>query len=358
MKVLVAPLDWGLGHATRCIPLINALLAQGAEVELATCGPMVPLYKEVFPNLRQRRAPSYNVVYPKIGLTMPFWLMKNMAYFSKVFKLEHRWVESLVKRYGYDLIISDNRFGCYSNRVKSIYMTHQLRIGFPKGLQNFENIGIHWHLAQMKNFSEVWIPDFEEFPGLAGKLSHVKKMPPKFRYVGLLSRFQSSTEVFPKEVDILGIISGVEPMRSQFEKKLKQALQKIPGNHVLLLGHPGSSIKKETFGNVTIYNHLDTAAFTAMVQKSKYVVARSGYSTIMDMAVLGASCLFIPTPGQTEQVYLAESLEESNNAVVLSDLLLNAITIKSALTKVHQIPTPIQNDLSLLNKAIDAVLTK
>lgn len=356
MKVLVAPLDWGLGHATRCIPLIKGLLAQGVEVELATCGAMVALYKEVFPNLPQRHALSYKVVYPKLGLSMPFWLMKNMAHFSKVFKLEHRWTESLVKRYGYDLIISDNRFGCYSHQVKSIYLTHQLRIAFPKGLQGFENIGIQWHLAQMKNFSEVWIPDFETFPGLAGKLSHVKRMPPHFRYIGLLSRFSNIPESLPKDVDILGIISGVEPMRSQFEKRLKHALSKIPGNHVILLGNPGASIKKEKYENVTLYNHLDTPLFAEMVKRAKYVVARSGYSTIMDMAVLGANCVFVPTPGQTEQLYLADSLEESKRAVILTDILFNSMTLKSALTKENINSSTIENDMSLLSEAIESIL--
>lgn len=356
MKVLVAPLDWGLGHATRCIPLIKGLLDAGAEVELATCGSMVPLYKEVFPELRQRRAPSYKIVYPKLGFSMPFWLMKNMAHFSKMFKLEHRWVESLVSRHHYDIIISDNRFGCYSKKIKSIYLTHQLRIGFPTGFQSLEAIGIHWHLAQMKHFSEVWIPDFEEFPGLAGKLSHVKRMPPHFRYIGLLSRFNKPAEKLPKEINVLGIVSGVEPMRSQFERKLRLALQKIPGEHVMLLGNPSASIKKEKKGNITSYNHLDTDSFTETVLKSKYVVARSGYSTIMDMAVLGSNCVFVPTPGQTEQLYLADSLEEAANAMVLSDLLLTATNLKTILSRAHRIPAPELKEESLLTKAINAVL--
>ena len=75
MKVLVAPLDWGLGHATRCVPVVREFLRAGAEVELAVVKANANFFREVFPELRQRLAPSYNIVYPKHGYNMALWLL-------------------------------------------------------------------------------------------------------------------------------------------------------------------------------------------------------------------------------------------------------------------------------------------
>ena len=138
MKVLIAPLDWGLGHATRCVPVVREFLRQGAEVELAVVRSNAALLREMFPDLRQRLAPSYNIVYPKHGYNMGLWLLKNGAHLRAVMRYEHRFAEQMVERYGFDVIVSDNRFGFYSRNAKSIYMTHQRRIAFPPVFSAFE----------------------------------------------------------------------------------------------------------------------------------------------------------------------------------------------------------------------------
>src|SRR5690554_86773 len=355
MKVLVAPLDWGLGHATRCIPIIQEFLNGGAQVELATSGPMISLYQEVFPNLVQHRVPSYKVVYPKLGFTMPLWVLKNAVRFSKMFKMEQALAERMADKHQYDLIVSDNRFGFYSKKVKSIYVTHQLRIAFPKGFQIFEMIGVYWHLSYMKRYTEVWIPDFQKAPGMAGRLSHVSKMPERYRYVGVLTRFQEEIQELKKEVRFLGIVSGVEPMRTQFEKKLRNVFSKLPGNHVLILGKPKQKNTNQESLAYQVYPHLSTPDFKEMVQKSEYVITRSGYSTVMDMSVLGAKCVFVPTPGQTEQEYLGESLEHLGH-VVISDLLFNSYTLKLSLEKAKKLEINFSENASLLKDAVHHIL--
>ena len=128
MKVLVAPLDWGLGHATRCVPVIREFLRVGAEVELAVVKANASFFRELFPQLRQRLAPSYNIVYPKHGYNMALWLLKNSIHLNAVMRYEHHFAEEMVERHGYDVLFSDNRFAFYSKRAYSIYMTHQRRI--------------------------------------------------------------------------------------------------------------------------------------------------------------------------------------------------------------------------------------
>ena len=154
MRVLVAPLDWGLGHATRCVPVVREFLNQGAEVELAVVRSNAGLLRGIFPELRQRLVPSYNIVYPKHGYNMGLWLVKNGAHLRTVMNYEHRIAEEMVKRFHYDVLVSDNRFGFYSRNAKSIYMTHQRRIAFPRVLSAFEPLGMLWHASVMKRFSQ------------------------------------------------------------------------------------------------------------------------------------------------------------------------------------------------------------
>ena len=165
MKILVAPLDWGLGHATRCVPVIREFMAQGAEVEIAVVKANAAFFREVFPGLRQRLAPGYNVVYPRFGANMGLWLLKNTAHLNAVMRYEHRYAEEMVDRHGYDILFSDNRFAFYSKKAYNVYMTHQRRIAFPPALSAFEGVGIRWHEARMRHFDEVWVPDVAEFPG-------------------------------------------------------------------------------------------------------------------------------------------------------------------------------------------------
>lgn len=332
MKVLVAPLDWGLGHATRTVPVIREFLFHGAKVDLAVSGKMSAFFRGEFPELSQVEIPGYEIRYPGRGVEMPLWLLKNYRRILDVIRTEHLVAESLVQKSGYDIIVSDNRFGFYSEKSRNIYMTHQMRIAFPGPFSAFEKIGIAWHKRRMERFDEVWIPDFPELPGLAGKLSHVtysdKSFEGKIRFIGPQSRFLNCSAYKLTKPDdskrfrFLSVLSGPEPMRSSFEKKVLCALSQIPGNHAVILGRPGEKALPAVPPNISVFNHLESEDFVKAVLDAGTILSRPGYSTVMDMANLGANCVFVPTPGQTEQEFLGRELFRSGQAGLLSEPLL------------------------------------
>ena len=407
MKVLVAPLDWGLGHATRCVPVVREFLRAGAEVELAVVKANANFFREVFPDLRQRLAPSYNIVYPKHGYNMALWLLKNSVHLNAVMRYEHHFAEEMVKRHGYDVLFSDNRFAFYSKNALSIYMTHQRRIAFPRAFAAFERIGVMWHANIMRKFDEVWVPDLEIYPGYAGSLSHSGATPgdKPMRFVGTLSRFSEmgndgnalgnapAPVDLEREVDLMSVsefmahsanvewdaapekrtsgnhsfemranykvvavVSGVEPARTQFEQQLREALQQIPGQHMMILGKPSAEQKTWTEGNIEFHTHLATNDFAEAVKRADFVVSRGGYSTVMDMAELGAKCIFVPTPGQFEQIVLAHDLSKAGYAVEIPADELSAETLASAFEK--SVKMPKVEKQNLLHDAVENVVRR
>ena len=407
MKVLVAPLDWGLGHATRCVPVVREFLRAGAEVELAVVKANANFFREVFPELRQRLAPSYNIVYPKHGYNMALWLLKNSVHLNAVMRYEHHFAEEMVERHGYDVLFSDNRFAFYSKKALSIYMTHQRRIAFPRAFAAFERIGVMWHANIMRKFDEVWVPDLEIYPGYAGSLSHSGATPgdKPMRFVGTLSRFSEmgndgnalgnapAPVDLEREVDLMSVsefmahsanvewdaapekrtsgnhsfemranykvvavVSGVEPARTQFEQQLRDALAQIPGRHMMILGKPSAEQKTWTEGNIEFHTHLATNDFADAVKRADFVVSRGGYSTVMDMAELGAKCIFVPTPGQFEQIVLAHDLSKAGYAVEISADELSAETLASAFEK--SVKMPKVEKQNLLHDAVENVVRR
>ena len=370
MKVLVAPLDWGLGHATRCVPVIREFLRKGAEVEIAVVKANAAFFREVFPDVRQRIAPGYNIVYPKHGFNMPLWLVKKSSHLNAVIRFEHRFAEEMVERHGYDIIVSDNRFGFYSTKAHSVYMTHQRRIAFPPALSALESVGIRWHNSLMKKFDEVWVPDVEDLPGYAGALSHVDGSPVPVRFVGLLSRFAEveagnapDGRSNPAEVrvdhtgqNVFAIVSGVEPARTRFETALKEILAELPGKHVMALGKPQKGLQVWTEGNIEIHNHMPTEEFARAVRNADWVISRGGYSTVMDMAYLRARCIFVPTPGQYEQVALAKELASSGYAVHVPAQGLSLKALQKAFRTDVALPEPPHENI--LRSAVEDLVAR
>ncbi len=314
----------------------------------------------MFPDVRQRLAPSYNIVYPKHGYNMAFWLLKNSAHLRAVMRAEHHYAEEMVERHGYDILVSDNRFAFRSRKAKNVYMTHQCRIAFPKMFRMFEAFGAAWHASVMSRFDEVWVPDIPEFPGYAGSLSHVERCPRPLKFVGPLSRFAMLplTQSTEKDLNIVAVVSGVEPARSRFASRLSSVLPQIPGKHVVILGKPASSLKTWTAGNVTFYNHLPTQEFADVISRAGWVISRGGYSTVMDMAVLGAKCIFVPTPGQYEQVVLAADLSAAGFAVSIEEGSLSVDSLSKALQRADVVELPRQSKNTLLSDAVTQILRR
>jgi hypothetical protein len=279
-------------------------------VEIASAISHKNFFTQEFPNLVWHEAPAYDIKYPKHGWQMPLWVLGKMPYIKKIMKEENKWLNAMREKQKYTLAISDNRFGFFCKKIKSVYITHQLRIAFPKPFASFEKIGESWHKNIMKNFDEIWVPDHEKFPGLAGKLSHPSYADKRIKYIGPISRLNPKPHAPnpSKTIDILALISGPEPHRSTFEKYAIEFLSEKPGNHCIVRGLPN---EKET-PNLPFpaFNHLGAAELREKILASRAVLCRSGYSTIMDLALLNAKAIFVPTPGQTEQEYLCSLNKE------------------------------------------------
>ena len=309
-RILIAPLDWGLGHTTRCLPVVKAFQGQGAEISIACNEQQAGLLRSEIEGVRilplegyrLQYAAAYGATILKIALQIPKILTS--------IKRENQWLRDLLAREKFDVLISDNRFGLHHPSVYSIFITHQLRIQVPFS-QWLENRLQKRNYHFINQFDECWIPDLPNEPNLAGSLSHPHQLPAtEIKYIGPLSRFKAEVKSNLNSRDLVILISGPEPQRSIFEKKCLSELKDFNGKAALVRGLPLERSYLENFGNVSFFNHLPADELGEILGSAKFVVSRSGYSTVMDMAALKKKSIFIPTPGQTEQEYLAEYLME------------------------------------------------
>jgi len=319
-KCLVAPLNWGLGHASRCVPLVQRLLDEGHEVILGGDGESLTLLRKHFPKLRYTYLAPLNLRYssgsrqvgailralPKIIL----WSLKDHAMLKALLREEH-----------IDQVISDNRFGLYLNQqspitnqqCECVYITHQLHIMLPRGWRWAERIASRLHARIYTRFNKVWVPDYKDSEkSLAGELSHTTA---KVEYIGPLSRFDMSNyrdvEV-SKNYDIVAVLSGLEPHRTMLENDIVARFAGQEERVLIVQGlmhRPNTRIKR---GNITMVPYLPDSELAAALLGAKHIIARSGYSTIMDLEALGImdKAELIPTPGQPEQEYLANYIAQ------------------------------------------------
>lgn len=307
-RVLVAPLDWGLGHATRCIPIINELIKCGCEVLIAADKQVFYLLKKEFPNIVFLRCKGYEIEYSKRKKFLRLKIILQAPNILFSIWRERNWLQKIILKYHIDAVISDNRFGMYAKKIPSIYITHQLCIKTGNKKTDFLIKKIHYYF--IKKYTNCWVPDFEN-NGLAGDLSHPAVIPPNVKYIGPLSRF-ISLGIIEKKYDLLISISGPEPQRTNFENKILKELRYFDGKVFFVRGLPGETghITYEKT-SVTIANHLAADELNKVIEQSRIIVGRSGYTSVMDFVVLGTPAILIPTPGQTEQEYLARYLSEN-----------------------------------------------
>jgi uncharacterized protein (TIGR00661 family) len=301
MTVLYSVLDWGLGHATRSIPLIQAFLKEGHTIILAGEGRSALLLKKEFPQCQFESLQGFKVNYPEKG--MAFWALRNFPAMLKALVHEKKQTAALVKKYEPDLIISDHRYGFYHPEVHSIFIAHQLRI--RAGV--LSPLVFHLQNLLIKNFNAVWIPDYEVAPGLSGELAHHPSVKKTFSvaFTGPLSRLQSVLSVTPdRKHDILILLSGPEPQRTILENICITQL-KNSGKQVLLIQGKPESDEISIKGNITIQAGVSPESLKGLLETTPILICRPGYSTIMDLDATGRNAILIPTPGQTEQEYLA-----------------------------------------------------
>jgi uncharacterized protein (TIGR00661 family) len=307
-RILVAPLDWGLGHASRCIPVIEALLKAGAEVVVAADRRPLKLLAEAFPQLEKVRLPGMDVSYPK-HLPMSLYMVLKAPKFLATVSEENQMLDKIIKNYNIDGIISDNRYGVYSQDVPSVLITHQLFIQAP-----IISPALHKFIAHyVKKFDHCWVPDFEGENNLSGALSHQDSNLKNVNFIGPLSRFQTTKANKDQSYKrkLMAIVSGPEPSRTDFEKLLSKELQKLDLPALVVKGLVGEKLHTSDYrkGNIEYCTHLNRAEMKQEIMNSEIVICRSGYSSVMDLVALNKKAVLVPTPGQTEQEYLADYLK-------------------------------------------------
>ena len=314
MKILIAPLNWGLGHASRCVPLVQRLLDEGHEVVLGGDGDSLTLLRKHFSKLRYIYLAPLNLRY-SAGKRQVWAMLKAFPKLIIWSLKDHALLKAVLREEPFDRVISDNRFGLYNQSVECIYMTHQLHIMLPRGWRWAEPLASRIHARIYTRFNKVWVPDYEDpQKSLAGELSHNDQLPMTgHRYINPLSRFQNIQHIQSTPTyDIVSVLSGLEPHRTLLEKEIvarytgkEETVLLVQG----LMARPNTRIKR---GNITMVPYLADNELAVALIGAKRIIARSGYSTIMDLDALGVldKAELIPTPGQPEQEYLARFIAQ------------------------------------------------
>ena len=303
LKVLIAPLDWGLGHTTRVIPVIHSFLTAGCQVLLAGNANQKMLLQAEFPHLTFVDLEGYNVKYSQHHRLFMWKLLKQLPYLHSTIKKENNWLHKIVHEHNPQVIISDNRYGLHHPNVFSILITHQLYIRSPFG-KNINRLIQKMHNRFIEKFNACWVPDQKE-NGLGGELSHpdIKPAIPVY-YTGWLSRFKDDAKE-KTEKHLLVLLSGPEPQRTIFEEKIFNEIKNLREQVIIVRGLPANKEKLDIEPHVKVYNHLPASELNKLMLEASFIIGRCGYSTIMDLARLKKKSILVPTPGQTEQEYLA-----------------------------------------------------
>jgi len=354
--ILIAPLHWGLGHASRMIPIIR-LLSERHTVIIAAYSASFHLLKKEFPTLQLLYFPSFDIKYSKFRNQILKILLQAPQIIYHIV-LEHKEVDKIIKKNKIDIVISDNRFGLWNKGVKTVYITHQLMIKLPQWLHFFEPLLHRIHRFFIDKYDYCWIPDLPDNLNFSGDLSHRFSLKSNYRFVGLLSRFEGIKQpVTPSyTTDFLIILSGPEPQRTQLEGMLTREFKNTNFKTVIILGKPHEKSLQKSDKNILFISHLETNEFVKYIQSSCYIICRAGYTSIMDLAVLGRTAILIPTAGQTEQEYLAKYLSAKKWFCTEQQ---HTFHLQRAIGSVDKCqPTDIQSTKKLLANAIQELLSE
>ncbi|MEP6726203.1 MAG: glycosyltransferase [Bacteroidota bacterium] len=348
--VLIAPLDWGLGHATRCIPLIEKLLIVGFKVIIAAEGDQKILLQSAFPELEFVHLSGYKLKYGTTRLRTILKIIFQIPKILTAINRENKWLRNFIKSKHLDVVIADNRFGMHNKKIISIFITHQLLIKTSAGKFTDTLVQkINYHFINQFNY--CWIPDAAGEINLAGELSHPATKPKnKILYTGVLSGINKENITVTNK--LLIILSGPEPQRSIIEKILLEQLKNYTHPVILVRGLPSANEIISAGEGITIYNFLSGLQLQQVINMSEIIISRSGYSTIMDLLPLGKKCIFIPTPGQAEQEYLANRMAFNNYAVIGYQ---NNFSLLPMIQKAENLQIPDLSALKMPGNAIEII---
>lgn len=324
--ILVCPLDWGLGHAARCVPLIKQLKEQGNRVVAGCTSWQKEFLQSEVRDLEYVELFGYNVAYSihtPLALKI-LWQFPRLRYLCLK---EHAWLGSFVSSNKIDVVISDNRYGLYTPHAECVLITHQLQIPAPWLKDSVNQINRRY----IEKFDVCWVPDYPgEETSLGGKLSHTARQPANVKYIGPLSRFTKQPLSFP-EFDVLVLLSGAEPQRSVLEEKLCAALRES-GLKVCFVRGTAAAGAQPFASSFTVVDICNSSQLQDLLLRSRNIICRSGYSTLMDLHALGLKAILVPTPGQGEQEYLAELWRDRFGCAAIEQKNVSAPLIISLLS--------------------------
>ncbi len=304
MNILISPLNWGIGHATRLVPIIKELKKKH-KITLAADGKSFFFLKKEFSDINIIKAPKLKIKYSFFRFFMPVKILLIFPKLISFYFKNQKWIKKHIKNRDIDVIISDNRFGFFSKKIKSIFITHQIYIEAKNKI--LKKIIFIVNRLNIQKYNECWIPDDKNLK-ISGNLSNSAKIKIPCKRIGILSRFNDEKiRNKQKKYNFVVIISGPEPQRSIFQKKIINILTKIDAKTLILTGELSKKHYKKN-KNIIIKTHLTTSELQKIIISAEIIIARSGYSTIMDLLKLKKTAILVPTPAQTEQEYLANYL--------------------------------------------------
>jgi len=352
--IFVAPLNWGLGHATRDLPLIKTFLDRGDKVIVAAHDRAKMLLQSEVPQCEFVDFPEYPIRYPETRFFVTRFMFVVFPQMLKAMYKEKERLKKLHKKYQFDYIISDNRFCLYLKGVKSYLISHQLRYKLPFPITKFEALPEYFTHSYFKNYDKIFVSDRDDPDSLTGELSHKMRYLPeqKLEYCGILNDIKSNLNDKEKDIDYFIIVSGPEPQRTKLERIIFKQVNSLPGKIVVALGMPEKNYKISQ-GNATFYTYLNRKQMHEFLQRSKFVIARPGYTTAMEMIQLDLKGLFIPTPGQIEQVYLAKYYEEKDWCHCVSQYKLDLSSAVDKAKKYQGFPKSLTNSEENVKTLVD-----
>ena len=356
-NILICPLEWGLGHAARMLPVARKLQSSGNKIFIGSGEEHLSLFKREMTGLEYIIFPGFKPFYSRlIPQYIVLLLQAPILLYHTI--LEHFKLKRIISRYNIDIVISDNRFGLWHANKVTAYVTHMPLLPLPKYFRFLEFIGVILHRAVIKKYSLCFIPDLPGKINISGKLSHGIKLPANVRYIGILSRFLDIQTVLSDPPDFphtTVILSGPEPQRGILRKKLVTLLEhKIPST-IMLEGRPADTGSRVVSGNIISYSHLSASEMKEVLKSSEKIISRSGYTTIMDLIALRSSALLIPTPGQTEQEYLAEYLSEKKWFTTISQKEVEKVLTVTSATSAWP-DEMLKESMILLDRALEELL--
>lgn len=299
--VLIASLNWGLGHATRCIPIIRYLLSENIEVTIASDGEALELLQAEFPYLASIDLPGYKVSYKSHRLLDI--ILRNIPNVIRAIITENSVLKDLAQSMDFDLIISDSRFGFRHNSIKSYIISHQLKLQGSIPLMTWCMNYVNQKLINA--FDLCLIPDYKDHR-LSGALSQNRKVKNKV-FIGALSRLKKYAR--PQLYDKTFILSGPEPARTKLESQILDEIEETKDKILIVRGTELSNEIINDNPNIEIKGLLNSQELNDIIMSSALIISRSGYTSIMDYYALGLKAHLIPTAGQPEQEYLAKYID-------------------------------------------------